>query len=143
MTTTFNVKAAEQNLMQAIYAHSADFPVPLTPENCLGKLTISDDERSLYFTTNNLADVLAPMMFPKITIGDFGSGVHIDQPGRDGQVAALTLHFEYRHFNSGTNGCDFAYLRFAASGEIIEANFAKDEHEARMQEDPRYAKRFA
>lgn len=143
MTTTFNVQAAEKNIMQAIYAHSAALPVPLTPENCQGKLTLSDDERSLTFTTNNLAEVLAPMMLPKVTIGDFGSGVHLDQPGRDGQVAALTLHFEYRHFNSGTNGCDFAYLRFTASGEIIEACFAKDEHDERMQEDERYAKRFA
>lgn len=143
MTTTFNVKAAEHNIMQAIYAYSAALPVPLTPENCQGTLTLSDDEQSLYFTTNNLADVLAPMLFPKVTISDFGSGVHPDKPGLDGQVAALSLHFEYRHFNSGTNGCDFAYLRFAASGEIIEATFAKDDHDERMQEDPRYAKRFA
>lgn len=136
--TTFNLVAATVNINNAIYQFTRNSATPLTPENCVGELTLGGDGKKLHFETNDIAPVVAPLMFAKVKIEDFGARMY-DEPQENGAVADVRLSFRFDQFMLGSNGTNFADITLDKDGNIVDIAFAEDKHKAFIADNPRFA----
>lgn len=131
---TLDLDAALNNIMSAIYTRTAITPTPLTADNCQGKLRLGEKQNRLMFETNDVAQVLCPLLYLEAYLKDFGGKVY-DEVKVDGSVAHLTVNVRFEYFEGGSNGVNLAFFRLAEDGSIVHQSFEMDKRPPQPQAD--------